>query len=107
MPGALQLAARVAVPRVCLPVDRLIAYCRPRCAETRCRPETGPQQGRAMVEAATASIAAPARRADQAARFSIAGWLWSGLLLAVLAFLVLYPIFMLLFGALTGVNPVV
>jgi iron(III) transport system permease protein len=35
------------------------------------------------------------------------GRLWSGLLLALLAFLVLYPIGMLLLGALTGVNPVV
>jgi iron(III) transport system permease protein len=57
-----------------------------------------------MVEAATA---APARRADHAPRLRIAGLLWSGLLLAILAFLVLYPISMLLFGALTGVNPVV
>ena len=34
-------------------------------------------------------------------------WLWSGLLIAVLAFLVLYPTFMLLVGALTTTNPVV
>jgi iron(III) transport system permease protein len=34
-------------------------------------------------------------------------YLWSGLLLVVLAFLVLYPIFMLLLGALTGANPVI
>src|SRR4051812_19419049 len=60
-----------------------------------------------MVQAATASIAAPGRRAGQRARAGLAGWLWTGLLLAVLAFLVLYPIFMLLFGAVTGVNPVV
>jgi iron(III) transport system permease protein len=57
-----------------------------------------------MVEAATA---APARRADRAPRLRVAGFLWSGLLLAILAFLVLYPIAMLLFGALTGANPVV
>jgi iron(III) transport system permease protein len=63
--------------------------------------------GRAIVEAATAAIAAPGRRAGHAARANIAGFLWSGLLLAVLAFLVLYPIFMLVFGAVTGVNPVV
>src|SRR5256885_11248623 len=37
----------------------------------------------------------------------ISGWLWSGLLLALLAFLVLYPTFMLLYGALSGTNPVV
>src|SRR5260221_4830669 len=63
--------------------------------------------GRAIVEAATAAIAAPGRRAGHAARANIIGFLWSGLLLAVLAFLVLYPIFMLVFGAVTGVNPVV
>ncbi len=34
-------------------------------------------------------------------------WAWSGLLLAVLAFLVLYPTSMLLIGALTTTNPVV
>lgn len=33
-------------------------------------------------------------------------WLWSGALLAVLAFLVLYPVFMLVVGALTGGDPV-
>jgi iron(III) transport system permease protein len=59
------------------------------------------------VEGATAAIAVPGRRAGHAARANIAGFLWSGLLLAVLAFLVLYPIFMLVFGAVTGVNPVV
>ena len=59
------------------------------------------------MQAATASIATSGQRAAQRARFSVAGWLWTGLLLAILAFLVLYPIFMLLFGAVTGVNPVV
>ena len=34
-------------------------------------------------------------------------WAWSGLLLAILAFLVLYPTSMLLIGALTTTNPVV
>jgi iron(III) transport system permease protein len=34
-------------------------------------------------------------------------WLWSGGLLVVLAFLVLYPVAMLLLGALTNTNPVV
>jgi iron(III) transport system permease protein len=37
----------------------------------------------------------------------VAGWLWSGALMAVLAFLVLYPVSMLLIGALTNTNPVV
>jgi iron(III) transport system permease protein len=34
-------------------------------------------------------------------------WLWSGLLIAILAFLVVYPTLMLLLGALTTTNPVV
>ena len=34
-------------------------------------------------------------------------WAWSGFLIAVLAFLVLYPTSMLLIGALTTTNPVV
>src|SRR5215813_12674632 len=34
-------------------------------------------------------------------------WLWSGALMAALAFLVLYPVAMLLLGALTNTNPVV
>jgi iron(III) transport system permease protein len=37
----------------------------------------------------------------------VAGWLWSAGLLAILAFLVLYPVAMLLLGALTNTNPVV
>jgi iron(III) transport system permease protein len=63
--------------------------------------------GRKIVEAASAALAAPDQRAGRPARVNVAGWLWTGMLLAILAFLVLYPIFMLLFGALTGVNPVV
>ena len=44
----------------------------------------------------------------RAARLRKAGaWLWSGMLLAVLCFLVIYPISMLLLGALTNTNPVV
>ena len=34
-------------------------------------------------------------------------WLWSGGLLLILAFLVIYPVSMLLLGALTNTNPVV
>jgi iron(III) transport system permease protein len=60
-----------------------------------------------MVVAAAAAIATRGQRTGRRARFSVAGWLWTGLLLAILAFLVLYPIAMLLFGAVTGVNPVV
>ena len=38
---------------------------------------------------------------------TILTWLWSGGLLVVLAFLVIYPVSMLLLGALTNTNPVV
>jgi iron(III) transport system permease protein len=38
---------------------------------------------------------------------SLAPWLWSGALMIALAFLVLYPVAMLLLGALTNTNPVV
>lgn len=36
----------------------------------------------------------------------LAGWAWSGLLLLILTFLVIYPIAMLLLGTLTDSNPV-
>jgi len=39
-------------------------------------------------------------------REAVVGWLWSGLLFALLALLVLYPVAMLLLGALTNTNPV-
>ena len=35
------------------------------------------------------------------------GWLWSAALLVILTFLVIYPVSMLLLGALTNTNPVV
>jgi len=60
------------------------------------------------VTAETAAFAAPAAKVERAAQLRIvAGWLWSGALLAVLTFLVLYPVTMLLLGALTNTNPVV
>ena len=60
------------------------------------------------MTAEAAAFAAPVAKADRAARWRVvAGWLWSGALLAVLAFLVLYPVAMLLLGALTNTNPVV
>jgi len=60
------------------------------------------------VTADTAAIAAPVARAERGEQFrAVAAWLWSGLLTAVLAFLVLYPVVMLLLGALTNTNPVV
>jgi iron(III) transport system permease protein len=61
-----------------------------------------------MVTAEAAPFAAPAGRVARAAEFRVvAGWLWSGALLVVLTFLVLYPVAMLLIGALTNTNPVV
>lgn len=59
------------------------------------------------MDAASIAIAEPSKATGRAARGWLAGWLWSILLLVVLAFLVLYPIAMLLIGALTGANPVV
>src|SRR3977135_1580657 len=67
----------------------------------------GRSRGR-NVTAETAVLAAPVGTAKGAAQLRIvAGWLWSGALLIVLAFLVLYPVSMLLIGALTNTNPVV
>jgi iron(III) transport system permease protein len=60
------------------------------------------------VTAETAAFAAPAAKVERAAQLRVvAGWLWSGALFAVLAFLVIYPVTMLLLGALTNTNPVV
>ena len=53
-------------------------------------------------------LAAAGQNADRVALARAAArWLWSAALLAVLAFLVLYPVSMLLLGALTNTNPVV
>jgi iron(III) transport system permease protein len=52
--------------------------------------------------------AAPDQAADRRGTLrTTLRWLWSAGLLAVLAFLVLYPVAMLLLGALTNTNPVV
>jgi len=60
------------------------------------------------VTAEAAAFAAPAAKAERAARLRVvAGGLWSGALLVLLGFLVLYPVAMLLLGALTNTNPVV
>jgi iron(III) transport system permease protein len=60
------------------------------------------------VTAESAALAAPAAKIERAAQLRVvAGWLWSGALIVVLAFLVLYPVAMLLLGALTNTNPVV
>jgi iron(III) transport system permease protein len=56
----------------------------------------------------SAALAAPAAGIERTEQLRmIAGWLWSAALLVVLAFLVLYPVAMLLLGALTNTNPVV
>jgi len=55
------------------------------------------------VTAETAALVAP----REAARRIPLGWLWSAGLLVVLTFLVIYPVSMLLLGALTNTNPVV
>ena len=58
--------------------------------------------------ATDAAFAAERRTTERAARLRAAvNWLWSAGLLLVLAFLVLYPVAMLLLGALTNTNPVV
>src|SRR3954467_12568277 len=48
-----------------------------------------------------------ARNRGDGARRHLAGGLWVALLLAILAFLVIYPVLMLLLGALTDTNPVI
>ena len=55
------------------------------------------------MTAETAAFAAP-REASRTVSF---GWLWTTGLLLVLTFLVIYPVSMLLLGALTNTNPVV
>src|SRR4051812_34089646 len=55
------------------------------------------------MTAETAAFAAP-REASRSVSF---GWLWTTGLLLVLTFLVIYPVSMLLLGALTNTNPVV
>src|SRR5262245_42575623 len=62
-----------------------------------------------MAAAATAATAATHRGEFERAapRPTRLRWLWTGTLLVVLAFLVLYPVAMLLLGALTSTNPVV
>ena len=61
----------------------------------------GRHQGR-RVTAETAALVAP-REAGRRLSF---GWLWSAALLVLLTFLVIYPVAMLLLGALTNTNPV-
>jgi iron(III) transport system permease protein len=64
------------------------------------------------AETAFASNGVALSKPSSAAEFgawrrAAGGWLWSGALLLILAFLVIYPVAMLLLGALTNTNPVV
>src|SRR5271165_2692539 len=59
------------------------------------------------MDAAIGDVTGTRPRTVRATRARMGGFLWSGLLLALLAFLVIYPLGMLLYGALTGTNPVV
>ena len=60
------------------------------------------------MTAEAAALAAPAAKTKRAAQLgAVAGYVWSGALLALLGLLVLYPVAMLLLGALTNTNPVV
>jgi iron(III) transport system permease protein len=59
------------------------------------------------MTAQSVALSAAAGWAERASRFAVAGrWLWSTALFAVLVLLVLYPVAMLLLGALTNTNPV-
>ena len=61
-----------------------------------------------MVTAETAALVAPTERPSVRRKSACSlGWLWSAALLVVLTFLVIYPVSMLLLGALTNTNPVV
>jgi len=60
------------------------------------------------VTAHSIAVGAPAGWAERTSRLrAAAGWLWSTAIIALLTFLVLYPVAMLLLGALTNTNPVV
>ena len=54
----------------------------------------------------TAETAALVTARAEPRRISL-GWLWPAALMAALTFLVIYPVAMLLLGALTNTNPVV
>jgi len=59
------------------------------------------------VDAAAIGRADAEKAAGSRQSLRAKSWAWSGALLLLLTFLVLYPIGMLLYGALTGANPVV
>src|SRR5436190_6309291 len=74
----------------------------------RRRSPTPRDRRRESVTAEAAALAAPAAKTKRAAQLgAVAGYAWSGALLALLSLLVLYPVAMLLLGALTNTNPVV
>jgi iron(III) transport system permease protein len=60
----------------------------------------------AAIVTRTSSVPREAVAASRGSR-DFLRWLWSTLLMAVLAFLVIYPVVMLLLGSLTNTNPVV
>jgi iron(III) transport system permease protein len=60
------------------------------------------------LTAGSGVLASTQRETERASRWRAAGrWAWSAGLLAILTFLVAYPVAMLLLGALTNTNPVV
>src|SRR5438552_5580639 len=76
--------------------------------DNRRRSPTPRDRRRESVTAEAAALAAPAAKTKRAAQLgAVAGYAWSGALLALLGLLVLYPVAMLLLGALTNTNPVV
>ncbi len=64
------------------------------------------QRGTTLRETFAARLGATRAGIDARGR-RIAGWGWVALLFAILAFLVIYPVAMLVIGALTDANPVV
>ena len=70
--------------------------------------KAGPREVGRAVTAQAAAYAKSRLTAEHGARSRVAlGWLWSGALMLALVFLVIYPVSMLLVGALTNTNPVV
>src|SRR5215475_6043287 len=68
--------------------------------------ETTPSRGNVLKGLAGLRVAAAADRIGSG-RAGALGGIWVAFLLAVLGFLVVYPVLTLLFGALTDSNPVV
>src|ERR1041385_5840870 len=60
-----------------------------------------------LVTAETSATLVGARDTEGLALQRAASWAWTGFLVLLLAFLVVYPMAMLLLGALTNTNPVV